>query len=104
MKVFSGGSGRKVTPRRDNGINAGIIIALNINVANIAVAGLCSCITLRIANFGLLVINIAGSIAKYLATSLAMLNVVIAPRVMSNCLPSFTTFNIFEGQNLDRPY
>lgn len=40
MKVFSGGSGLKVTPRRDNGINAGIIIALNINVVNIAVAGL----------------------------------------------------------------
>ena len=39
----------------------------------------------------------AGSIAKYLATSLAMLNVVIAPRVISNCLPSFTTFSIFEG-------
>src|SRR5207244_10234636 len=97
IKVFSGGSGLKLTPRKDNGISAGIIIALNINVASIAVAGLCSCIILRTASFGLLVTNMAGSIAKYLATSLAMLNVVIALRVISNCLTSFTTFNIFEG-------
>ena len=34
--------------------------------------------------------NIAGTIAKYLATSLAIENVVSAPRVMSNCLPIST--------------
>src|SRR5260221_6685762 len=35
--------------------------------------------------------NAAGMIAKYLATSLAMLNVVRAPRVISSCLPISTT-------------
>ena len=34
--------------------------------------------------------NMAGMIAKYLATSLAMENVVSAPRVMSSCLPIST--------------
>ena len=35
--------------------------------------------------------NIAGMMAKYLATSLAMENVVSAPRVISSCLPIATT-------------
>ena len=35
--------------------------------------------------------NAAGMIAKYLATSLAMLKVVSAPRVISSCLPISTT-------------
>ena len=35
--------------------------------------------------------NIAGMMAKYLATSLAMLKVVSAPRVISSCLPISTT-------------
>ena len=35
--------------------------------------------------------NIAGMIAKYFATSLAIENVVSAPRVMSSCLPMATT-------------
>src|ERR1035441_5622330 len=35
--------------------------------------------------------NMAGRIAKYLAISLAMENVVSAPRVMSSCLPMATT-------------
>ena len=34
--------------------------------------------------------KMAGMMAKYLATSLAMLNVVRAPRVMSSCLPIST--------------
>ena len=34
--------------------------------------------------------NIAGMMAKYLATSLAIENVVKAPRVMSSCLPIAT--------------
>ena len=33
----------------------------------------------------------AGTMAKYLATSLAMENVVSAPRVISSCLPISTT-------------
>ena len=39
----------------------------------------------------------AGRIAKYLATSLAMLNVVRAPRVMRSCLPISTTSISFVG-------
>ena len=35
--------------------------------------------------------NIAGMMAKYFETSLAMLNVVSAPRVISICLPTATT-------------
>ena len=35
--------------------------------------------------------NIAGMIAKYFATSLAIENVVSAPRVISSCLPIATT-------------
>src|ERR1022692_1382220 len=35
--------------------------------------------------------NMAGRIAKYLAISLAMENVVSAPRVMRSCLPMATT-------------
>src|SRR5437016_2068694 len=35
--------------------------------------------------------NIAGMMAKYLATSLAIEKVVKAPRVISNCLPMATT-------------
>ena len=34
--------------------------------------------------------NIAGKMTKYFATSLAILNVVIAPRVTSNCFPTST--------------
>ncbi|MNN37600.1 hypothetical protein D3C81_1515570 [compost metagenome] len=41
--------------------------------------------------------NIAGIIAKYLAISFAILNVVNAPRVISSCLPIATTSMIFEG-------
>ena len=43
------------------------------------------------------VANAAGMIAKYLATSLAMLKVVSAPRVMSICLPVSTTSISFVG-------
>ncbi len=35
--------------------------------------------------------NMAGMMAKYLATSLAMENVVSEPRVISSCLPISTT-------------
>ncbi len=39
----------------------------------------------------------AGRIAKYLATSLAIENVVSAPRVMSSCLPTSTISMSFVG-------
>ena len=41
--------------------------------------------------------NIAGMIAKYLATSFAIENVVSAPRVMSSCLPISTISMSFVG-------
>ena len=41
--------------------------------------------------------NIAGMIAKYFATSLAIENVVSAPRVMSSCLPMATISMSFVG-------
>ncbi|CPU64483.1 Uncharacterised protein [Mycobacteroides abscessus] len=41
--------------------------------------------------------NIAGMIAKYFATSLAIENVVSAPRVMRSCLPMRTTSMSFVG-------
>ena len=41
--------------------------------------------------------NIAGMIAKYLATSLAIENVVSEPRVMSSCLPISTMSMSFVG-------
>ena len=40
---------------------------------------------------GYVAMNIAGMIAKYFATSLAIENVVSAPRVISSCLPIATT-------------
>ena len=40
---------------------------------------------------GMAIMKIAGMMAKYLATSLATLNVVSAPRVISICLPTVTT-------------
>ena len=41
--------------------------------------------------------NIAGRIAKYLATSLAIENVVRQPRVISSCLPTSTTSSSLVG-------
>ena len=41
--------------------------------------------------------NIAGRIAKYLATSFAIENVVSAPRVISSCLPTSTISISFVG-------
>ena len=41
--------------------------------------------------------NIAGMIAKYFATSLAIENVVSAPRVISSCLPISTISMSFVG-------
>ena len=41
--------------------------------------------------------NIAGRMAKYLATSFAMENVVKHPRVMSSCFPTSTTSRSLVG-------
>ena len=45
--------------------------------------------------------NIAGRIAKYLATSLAIENVVSVPRVISSCLPTSTTSSSLVGLRVE---
>ena len=51
----------------------------------------------RACSEGIDAMNKAGTIAKYLATSLAMENVVSVPRVISNCLPISTISISFVG-------
>src|SRR5213080_483336 len=77
-------------------IRSGIIAALNIIADKTAVFSP-SPRMLRAFSWGRVDANITGTIAKYLATSFAMLKVVTAPRVMSNCFPSMTTSMIFAG-------
>src|SRR6516225_11401666 len=79
------------TPRRASGISATMISALKMIAEVIADFGLYRCRTLSLARPGITAENIAGMMAKYLATSLVMENVVRAPRVISNCLPMATT-------------
>ena len=55
-----------------------------------ALSGLCNPIIFNAANSGMATINNAGTIAKYLATSLAMEKVVSVPRVINNCFPIST--------------
>ncbi len=96
-------TGRYLTPFRARGIRAIIISALNITALKIALSGVVSFIilsTLKGANPEEVTYNdvaIAGIMAKYLATSLAMLKVVSAPRVISNCFPVSTTSMSFVG-------
>src|SRR5262245_64978626 len=68
-----------------------MISALKITAERIALCGVARCMMLSTFSAGYVVANAAGMIAKYLATSLAMLNVVSAPRVISICLPVSTT-------------
>src|SRR5690348_13766077 len=78
------------TPRNASGIRKTMINALKITAERMAVFGVARCMMLSAFNTGYVVANAAGMIAKYLATSLAMLKVVNAPRVISNCLPIST--------------
>src|SRR5674536_136318 len=82
--------GRNLTPRRARGMSMTMMIALKITAERMALSGEWSRITLSVASCGNATMNIAGMMAKYLATSLAMLNVVSAPRVMRSCLPIST--------------
>src|SRR5579884_3705081 len=68
-----------------------IISALKITADNTALCGVASFIILSACNCGYVIEKAAGMMAKYLATSLAMLNVVSAPRVIKSCLPTSTT-------------
>jgi len=62
---------------------------LKITADRIAENGLARCMTLSAFSCGYVVTNAAGMMAKYLATSLAMLNVVVLA-VISICLPVST--------------
>ena len=57
---------------------------------NTALSALCRPMMLSAPSPGYSPMNRAGMIAKYLATSLAMLNVVRDPLVISSCFPIFT--------------
>src|SRR5438309_11250808 len=65
--------------------------ALKMTADRIALWGVARCMMLSVSSTGYVVANAAGMMAKYLATSLAMLKVVSAPRVISICLPVSTT-------------
>ena len=69
----------------------GMIMALKITAERMAVSGECNFIIFKPCKAGIEVMNNAGTMAKYLATSLAILKVVSVPLVISNCLPISTT-------------
>ena len=85
--------GRYCTPRNANGMSKIIISALKITAERIALWGDARCMMFNGAISGYTPMNMAGMIAKYFATSLAMEKVVSTPRVISICLPISTTSN-----------
>src|SRR5579875_4113822 len=78
------------TPLSASGISAMMITALKMTADRMAECGVARCMMLSAFRTGKAPANMAGMMAKYLATSLAMENVVSAPRVMSSCLPMAT--------------
>ena len=68
-----------------------MISALKITAERIADCGVFSAMMFSTLSCGKAPANMAGMMAKYLATSFATEKVVRAPRVMSNCLPISTT-------------
>src|SRR5215510_6746932 len=79
--------GRYFTPRSASGISAMMISALKITADRIADCGVARCMMFSAFSTGNVPANIAGIIAKYLATSLAMEKVVRDPRVISSWVP-----------------
>ena len=90
-------AGRNFTPRSASGISATMMSALKMTAERIADCGLSRCMMLRLSSAGNTPANIAGMMAKYLATSLAIENVVSEPRVISSCLPISTISISFVG-------
>jgi hypothetical protein len=92
-------SGRYFTPRSDSGISATITSALKMTASRMALCGEWRPMTFSRPSAAVpgLPMNMAGMIAKYLATSFAMEKVVSAPRVMSSCLPISTISMSFVG-------
>src|SRR5881275_3499008 len=74
-----------------------IISALKITAERIADSGVRNRMMLSTPSTGSAPANIAGIMAKYLATSLATEKVVSAPRVISSCLPISTISISFVG-------
>ncbi len=64
--------------------------ALKITLLRIADRGEARCMTLSTPSWGYVARNMAGTIAKYLATSLAIEKVVSEPRVIRSCFPIST--------------
>ena len=62
-------------------------MALKIRAESTALCGEARPMTFRAESCGMASMNMAGMMAKYLATSLAMEKVVNAPLVMISCLP-----------------
>ncbi|CAM5645898.1 hypothetical protein STENM223S_11112 [Streptomyces tendae] len=77
-------------PLSASGTRTTMISALKTTADRIAESGEDRRMTLSLSRPGWTAAKSAGMIAKYLATSLAMENVVSAPRVISNCLPIST--------------
>src|ERR1035441_5176393 len=67
-----------------------MIMALKIIADKMALWALFKYIMFNACKAGIDVINKAGTIAKYLATSFAIENVVNVPRVINNCFPIST--------------
>ncbi len=74
-----------------------MISALKMTADRIADRGVSRSITLMRSSAGSTPTNIAGMMAKYFATSLAIEKVVSEPRVMSSCLPISTISMSFVG-------
>jgi len=94
-KMTAAPNGRYFTPRSASGMRATMISALKITALRIALCGECRNMIFSLSSgprpraaVAYSRPNMAGMMAKYLETSLAMLNVVSAPRVISNCFPS----------------
>ena len=95
--IFDADIGSYFTPLMAKGIKQGIIIALNINADIIALDGVLNDIIFNTFIFGIATVKIAGIIAKYLAISFEIENVVNDPLVISNCFPISITSKIFVG-------
>src|SRR5674536_238868 len=96
-RIVDASLGLYFTPLMASGISAGIIRALKITADSMALFGEDSAMMLSLFASGIAAAKIAGMLAKYLATSLTMLNVVMAPRVIRSGFPIDTTAISFDG-------
>ena len=97
MSTSEAASARNFTPRSASGTSATMMRALKMTAERIAELDEPSFMMLICSSAGNTPTNIAGMMAKYFATSLAIEKVVNAPRVISNCLPISTISMSFVG-------